>query len=373
MSDFPRTEDNIPAGPGWMPGLIFRERFWIAVLLALVGFVALLYIRFVFIAGFDHDEVEHAHAAFRMLSGELPYRDFYQNHWPAYWLLSTQFVQSFPFSIQAILAGRAVSLLALAGCWLFGLHLLQQVPGGRSKLAVLVYTAGVLALALPLQFHIARPDPIMTLLATAGLCLVPARGAVRNFRALGAGLLFGLAISVSTKSLPIALAVPLLVLFKAVQVKSLRPLMALAFYAAGMAVALLPTALWIHKHGLFEAFYFDVFGLNLAMSKLWYQSFRFVRLEIFFPALLGVLAWWWTRWRTAGRDENGFPMILATLACGFLLAVIMRHDGLYNLQVLTSRWRLDRQWPHSCGFTRVTWAIDCSSSLPCSPTPSLTR
>ncbi|MCZ7597523.1 MAG: hypothetical protein M5U09_06965 [Gammaproteobacteria bacterium] len=50
------------------------------VLLVLTLFIAVLYVRFTFLASFNHDEVEHAHVGFRIAHGLLPYRDFYQNH-----------------------------------------------------------------------------------------------------------------------------------------------------------------------------------------------------------------------------------------------------------------------------------------------------
>jgi len=282
MNDPLRTERGVRPGPDWLPEPLFREQFWLAVLALIVTVLGLLFIRFAFLVGVDHDEVEHAHVAFRILSGELPYRDFYQNHWPAYWLVVTRFVQSFPFSMQAILASRVVGLVALTACWLLGLRLLQQIPGGRTRLTVLVYTAAVIVLAAVFEFYVARPDPLMALFATAGLCLIPARGAVRSPQALGLGILFGLAISVSSKVIPMTLVVPLLITFQAVTIRSLRPLLALAAYAAGIILVLLPTTWWLHQHELFAAFYFDVFALNMAVHKPWYRSCDRLNVVLFF-------------------------------------------------------------------------------------------
>ncbi len=328
------TDRGVRTAPGWLREQLFREQFWLMVLTLLVALLGLLFIRFAFLAGVDHDEVEHAHVAFRILSGELPYRDFYQNHWPAYWLVATRFVQSFPFSMQAILAGRAVSLTALAGCWLLGLRLLQQIPGGRTRLTVLVYTAAVFVLAPIFECQVARPDPLMALLATAGLCLVPAHGAVRSSQALGLGILFGLAVSVSSKVIPITLVVPLLITFQAANTRSLRPLLSLGAYAGGIVLAVLPTALWLYRHELYSAFYFDVFALNMAVHKPWHWSFELLKMVLFFPSLLGVSTWLWTRWGPSVRTENGVLVVTLSLFCGLLLALIMRHTGLYNMQVL---------------------------------------
>ena len=108
-----------PAG-GLSARLPGDRRLWLLLLAGLVAALGVLYVRFAAGAGCDHDEVEHAHVAYRILNGQTPYRDFPQNHWPAYWLLTRQFVEAFPFSVRAIHAGRAVSLLALLAAWLLG-------------------------------------------------------------------------------------------------------------------------------------------------------------------------------------------------------------------------------------------------------------
>jgi hypothetical protein len=354
MSDPLRTERGVRPGPGWLPEPLFREPFWLALLALIVTVFGLLFIRFTFLVGVDHDEVEHAHVAYRILSGELPYRDFYQNHWPTYWLVVTRFVQSFPFSMQAILASRVVGLVALTGCCLLGLRLLLQIPGGRTREAWLVYTAAVIILGVVFEFYVARPDPLMALFATAGLCLIPACGAVRSPQALGLGILFGLAISVSSKVIPMTLVVPLLITFQAVVIRSLRPLVALAAYAAGIVLALLPTAWWLNQHELFAAFYFDVFALNMAVHKPWYRSFELLKVVLLFPSLLGVFAWLWTRWGSAARTDNGLLVVILSLLCGVLLAFIIRHAGIYNMQVLII--------PLAVGFTSLASYLSLHAS-----------
>lgn len=335
MKDSPRTDPYHRTGPVWLPAGIFRERGWIAALAVIVGLLVLLYIRFVLLSKVNHDEVEHAHVAFRILSGELPYRDFYQNHWPAYWMLVAQFDQAFPFSIKSIHAARGVSLVALAGCWWLGLRLLAHIPAGRTRLSVLVYTAAMIVLAHEFEFYIARPDSLMTLFGTAALCLVPARAALRNLRALGLGILFGLAISFSTKAAPLALVIPLLISWDALRSRSLRPLLAGVSYAAGVSLAVLPTVLWLAHRDLFEPFYFDVFALNFAVTKPWRHSFGMVSVALFMPSLLGVLTWAWARNTSSARDDNGFRVVFVALVCGLLLALAARHPALYNFQILT--------------------------------------
>jgi len=316
----------------------FREDWWLRLLAGLVALLGLLYLRRTFLGGINSDEVEHAHIGFRILIGQLPYRDFVQNHWPAYWLLTTRLVQAFPFSVNAILAGRVVSLLALAGSWFLGLRLLAQVPGGRTRLAILIYTFAVMTTAPEVQFHVARPDPLMVLLGTAGLCLVPVRGPIRSGRAGLLGLLFGLAASVSTKVAPFALVVPMVVLIRAAHERSLAPLRAVAAYGFGALVGLLPTVVWLVRGGHLRAFYFDVFELNAALSKPWYQSFDVVLTPIFLAALVGALAWLTAGGHPLNGDRNGPLVLVLALASGIVLAFLTRHNDSYHFQLLVIPW-----------------------------------
>jgi len=317
-----------------------RKRWWLGLLTGLVALLGLLYLRSAFLGGINNDEVEHAHVGFRILMGQLPYRDFLQNHWPAYWLLSTQLVRAFPFSVNAILAGRAVSLLALAGSWLLGFRLLTQIRGGRTRLAILIYTFAVIVAAHQTQFQFARPDPLMTLLGTAGLCLIPARGQIRGGRALLLGLLFGLSASVSTRVAPFVLVVPTVMLLRAMHDRKPWPVSKLTSYGVGMLVGLLPTAVWLFHGGLFDSFYFDVFRLNAALSKPWYESFSFLNVPIFLGALMGTLAWLSAYRRPSGRNAHG-PLVLGlALAAGIVLAFITRHKEPYHFQLLVIPWAI---------------------------------
>jgi hypothetical protein len=318
-----------------LAGILSCRRIWIGLLAAFVAVFAFCYIRFAMNAGVDHDEVEHAHAAFKLLNGAIPYRDFYQNHLPAYWLVDMPLVRAFPFSTHAILAARGVGLLALAGCWLFGLRLLGSIRGGRTWLGLSIYTWAIITLAYQMEFHEARPDPIMALLGTAGLCLIPAQGGISKGRALLLGILFGLSASVSTKVMPMTLVVPALIILHCIRARRFQPAAALFPYGFGALLALMPTALWIFHKGLFDAFCFDVFSLNISFSNSWRLSFGFLLIPIYLASALGALSQLGSYGRRSNRDANGPLVIILALAAGIVLALIARHWCLYNLQLLT--------------------------------------
>jgi hypothetical protein len=63
---------------------------------------------------FDHDEIEHVHAAWHVSVGRVPYRDFFQNHHPLFWYLLAPALGSNPWPTD-LLAIRGAFLLCTLG------------------------------------------------------------------------------------------------------------------------------------------------------------------------------------------------------------------------------------------------------------------
>jgi hypothetical protein len=300
----------------------------IGMLAGVVAATAVLWVRLVWLGRVNHDEVEHLHVGFKIAEGLLPYRDFYQNHLPAFWLSSMLWIRAFPFSVDAVLAGRALGILALGGCWLAGLRLLGGMPAGRTWLARGVYTWATLVLAHRFEISVARPDAIMTVLATAAACLYPLHGGLSNGRALACGALLGLAASVSLKMLPIALVPPCAVALVCLRERRLGPAVALPFLGLGFGLGVI-------GHDLVDAFRFDVLDLNRALSKPWAESFRFLYSPIYVPAAAGALGWLLADLRRRRGLSNGSVVLALWLASGLALSLLARHDAPYNLQLMT--------------------------------------
>jgi hypothetical protein len=106
-------------------------------------------------------------------------------------------------------------------------------------------------------------------------------------------------------------------------------------YAAGILMAVLPTAVWIVRHDLLREFVFDTVGLNAALSKPLSSSFRFLFVPAFVPALLGVVALV-ARAHSRRWADPGVPLLVATwLALGLSIALLAGHPKEYNVQVVT--------------------------------------
>lgn len=319
----------------WKSGIEYfsRRRGWILLLMCFAVLLSLLYIGFAINAAVDHDEVEHSHAAFRMLNNEIPYRDFYQNHMPTYWFLNMLFLRAFPFSIHSIIAARFFNLLALAGCWLFGLRLLGSIRGGRTWFGLSIYTCAMITLACEMLFHEARPDPIMALTGTIGLCMIPVRGNISGARALLLGIIFGFSASVSPKILPMMLVVPALIALHCIRDRRFQPA-PLITYSLGVVSGLLPTIWWIIQNGLLDRFLFDVVHLNLAVSKPWYRSFAILNIPIYIGSVLGTVVLVWTCRRRLNKLANGPLVVSLAIIGGIVLALMARHPNRYHIQIL---------------------------------------
>jgi len=202
------------------------------VLTVAVTLLVLLYIRYAFLARINHDEVEHAHVAFPHSLGRaaLP--------------------RLLPESLAGLLAGghpvcadfpsrsrpfSPAGLSASCGCWAAGGSAcvgLAQIRVAARSCRYWFTQPEFFVLAYDFEFHLARPDPLMVFFSTAGLCLIPTRGALGNARALGPGDSIRLAFSLSSKVMPLALVVPLLVTLQGLRASSLRPLIAVVSFAA---------------------------------------------------------------------------------------------------------------------------------------------
>ena len=85
---------------------------------------------------FDPDELEHAHAAWSVFRGLLPYRDFFEHHTPWYYLGLSPFFrwfavdQSFESAMRFLSFARGLSLVLTALS--VGLLFLRRAPRGES-------------------------------------------------------------------------------------------------------------------------------------------------------------------------------------------------------------------------------------------------
>ncbi|WP_375754676.1 hypothetical protein [Corallococcus exercitus] len=149
-----------------------------------LGVLALQASRLALHKAFSIDEFQYAHAAWLMAHGQVPYRDFFEVHFPLVYQVLAPLFRLFGDDPRNVLALRAAMLVPLAGACV-SVFLLNRREG---RIAALL--APVLLLCTPGFLHFAtevRPDALTAALflgALAALAVQP--GSVRSSFLAGA-------------------------------------------------------------------------------------------------------------------------------------------------------------------------------------------
>jgi hypothetical protein len=273
---------------------------------------------------FDPDEFQHAHIAWLVAGGQVPYRDFWEHHGPLYGLVNGALLA---------LAGPRADLGVLFACrigsMLAGLSILACTWGIARRVA-LPTAAALTAVAITaslvfVQDKIAecRPDGWQNLFWLGGvwLLLEPRR---RVAATIGAGALFGLAVLTNAKAaLGPAVVVAWYLLGARLHGRGARAVAGeLAGLLAGGIAVCLPVVGWFAAQGAAGALldYGVVWNLHAIMEarQIWTANLRFLLLEqAVFVALFvaGVVAWW----RDLARSDGVLPRPGASLVLAIAL------------------------------------------------------
>jgi hypothetical protein len=196
----------------------------------------------------DHDEVEHASAAWQMSRGLLPYNDFFQHHSPVLWILLAPLykipvVSDFPVeSVRLISAALSLAVLLLM------ILMAKSVwkDGRVAWVVVLLFMGNFLTIEL---FNM-RPDLPANLCNLSAFLIIMRRRKIAAYAL--AGLLLGFSLSLSPKYLPYLLLLPALMAFD--RRESSFYIRALPAHAAGIFIGVLPLIAWLWTHGLWQSF-----------------------------------------------------------------------------------------------------------------------
>src|SRR6266446_4694967 len=274
--------------------------------------------------GFDSDEWQHLHVSWAWSQGLLEYRDVFDNHAPLFHVLTAPLVAVFGETPNIIylmrLAMLPLTIVTLAASAAIGL----QVWGRRAGLWTPVLLAPV-----PVFFFRSmeyRADALWAALSTTAVAIMIA-GTAGRARALAAGLLLGLALVTSLKSvlLLFALATAALLLpFAAgrhrrgatqrVRLRLLPPLL------AGLLLAPLALLLYFARRGAVQPFIDDTIWHNILPGLgTWTTPWRPLPFLPEIALLVGVAAWLSRRHGTPRRARR--VAFLALTAGAFLAAL----------------------------------------------------
>lgn len=184
--------------------------FWLA------GFVGLVTLgRLVYCRNYNYDEISHAHMAWLVSIGEIPYQDFGANHFPFFWITLSPLMGLLPQGPVALVLLRVVALL-LNAIFIISLGAMITRELGPSQRA---WAAACLAMVvfspLPAEFLIEfRPDALANALLFSALWWLCVRGAQHLRETLPAGFMIGMAVLINTKYLllPFVMAAVILVI-----------------------------------------------------------------------------------------------------------------------------------------------------------------
>jgi hypothetical protein len=153
----------------------------------------------------DPDEFAHLHWSLLLVSGAIPYRDFFMNFTPIYhWILSPVFL--LPQAGTTVIVARLLQyLLYIATVFIMYILSLRIAKNSiQSLLAVIIFVAFPMTFDKSLEL---RPDILMTLLFLAGLTVFFSTSSWTKPRARLAGALLGASFAVLLK---ISFAIPAL-------------------------------------------------------------------------------------------------------------------------------------------------------------------
>jgi 4-amino-4-deoxy-L-arabinose transferase-like glycosyltransferase len=152
-------------------------------------------------SGYDHDEIEHLHAAWLVSQGLKPFHDFMEQHHPTLFYLLAPLASLFPGSPRALVFSARLLDLSLLALLLLVFNALVRplLREGRAAWPPLMLLGCFFFVRNSMEV---RPDPWMNLLCFLGLWQWVAylRPGSPAHRALLAGLCFGAAIAFLPKA-----------------------------------------------------------------------------------------------------------------------------------------------------------------------------
>jgi len=157
-------------------------------------------VRLMWVRSYNYDEFSHAHLAWLVSVGEVPYRDFAANHLPFFWILLAPLIRLLPQEPGTLLVLRAVALACngvFIGC--LGALICLEQPARQRLWAAACF--GLVVFSPPVMHFLIefRPDAPANALLFGGLLLWWLPGGRNKLVAFVSGICTGAALLINTK------------------------------------------------------------------------------------------------------------------------------------------------------------------------------
>jgi hypothetical protein len=315
----------VEAGMGWVERYLPPRGFERISFLALAALALAMKVLAIYHFRSDSDETQHAHVIWGWVTGHLQYRDYFDNHMPLFQMLCAP--------IMALLGERSDIMIWLRWA-LFPLYLvslwcvfrLTEVLYSRRVAPWSALLAGVLAKFFYTSTEF-RTDQLWTAFWLLSL-VVAVSGKFTVKRALGMGLMLGLAGAVSVKTVPlvVALGTAAVVAMALGRWHGERPGVAptagrLAAMTVGMVIPPAVTIYYFVWRGAFWIMYYCVIAHNLVPGlKRWG---KFSLHQWYYPLSLPLLAVYaWLIFRQTPDRRLAIRRTLILLTPWFYLSIL---------------------------------------------------
>lgn len=243
------------ARSGWTADAWVRRLAFLFVLLAL-AWLSGEAVRSLVLQPFTVDENQYAHAAWLVANGQVPYRDFFEPHFPLVYQLAAAVFLLLGDDPAALVPLRLTMLP-----WLVGTLAAAWVVNGQRREAA---TIGVLCLlACPGWLKFAtqlRPDPLAASLFLLAVAATAARGLSPARRSFASGAAFVLALWASQKALIYGIAfLPLLLMTIRARGRDSEDRISLRHLASGAALVLFLLTAYLASTRSFEDWWYWCF------------------------------------------------------------------------------------------------------------------
>jgi hypothetical protein len=291
---------------------------------------------FLFQGGVNHDEVEHLAVAYRVLSGDLPYRDFHQNHLPGIWFTLLGWLAVFDGSVFPLYLGRCISISLVLLPAILSVSLLRRLTDCPNALRTLqaVFCLLILTLAPSVEAYRIRPDAWSAGLSAIGFYFLVRPGRCSYVRCMFVGILMGFAASFTFKTFPL-FAVVVFALFSDIQFQALpQKISAVGVFFIGTLLGCLPLIAYLHNFDLWVEFYQQVIELNLSYARpktIWYA---FIDHVAFFAAVSAAMYIFATQKSLSVEKRKILTTAAAWILVSYGSLAIANNHAFYNFQAI---------------------------------------